>query len=153
MRSTGRNSVHSRWPTTAVRTASVVPWRRCGHELDAVAGRVAHERARRAPVLVARLRMEARVAQCGERRVVVVDYDRVVAVRRHHGVVGQHQVHLGAIALDPRRAVGERRRRVDAAEADELVEAHTRVHVGTLDFDADVLKHGNRNWNWNWAWI
>ena len=38
-----------------------------------------------------------------------------MAARRDHGVVGQQQVDLRAVALDPRRAVGERRRRLDLA--------------------------------------
>src|SRR3954454_14307077 len=60
---------------------SVLSRRREGHDLDDVAGGVAHEAARGAPVLLARLGVEAGLAQAGERRLVVVGDDGEVRAR------------------------------------------------------------------------
>jgi hypothetical protein len=49
-------------------------------------------------------------------------------------------VDLRARALDPRRALGQRARRLDAAEAEQLVERGAGRDLLGLDFDRYVLK-------------
>src|SRR5215207_9651026 len=61
---------------------------------DAMSSRTAHERPRRAPVLRARGRVEAGVAQRAERCVVVAEDDRHVAFGRNAGLLGVQQVDL-----------------------------------------------------------
>ena len=98
-------------------------------------------------MLVAWLRVEPVRTQPLERRLVVVDDDREVACRTMLRVAAPHQVDLRAGALDPRGALGERRRWVDLVEAEQLVERDARRDPVRLDFDRYVLE-GQRPSGW-----
>src|SRR5439155_730899 len=71
-----------------------------GHDLDDVAGGVAGEAPRRAPVLGA----VVHVVEAGDRRLVVVGDDRDVAARRHDRIRAEQQVDLLRAAREPDRA-------------------------------------------------
>jgi hypothetical protein len=60
-------------------------------------------------------------------------------------------VDLRAGALDPRRAIGKRAGRLDAAEAERLVERDARRDLLGLDFDRYVLEGRYRPSGWRTA--
>jgi hypothetical protein len=114
-------------------------WR--GHQLDPLAARQGHDAAGHAPVLAVGLGVEAVLAQALEGGVEVGDVDREVAAGRDRRVGLVHQVDLGALALDPGEALGERGRRLDPLEAEQLEEEDGALDLLGSDLDADVLEH------------
>ena len=106
-----------------------------------MARRAAHEGPRRAPVLAARVGLEAGLAQGGERRLVVAHDDRDVTLGRDHRLLGEQQVDLRAAGLHPRRAGGERRGRGDGLEPEQRPEAHACLDVLPAHLDRHVLDH------------
>jgi hypothetical protein len=115
--------------------------RRRRHQLDSLAALEGDEVASRAPMLTARLWVEVVVAEALEGGFEVGDADGDVAARRHHRRVLVHEVDLGAFALDPGEAVGERGRRLDPPEAEQLEEEEGALDLGGGDLDSGVLEH------------
>jgi hypothetical protein len=60
--------------------------------------------------------------------------------------LGQDQVDLGAVAVQPPDRVAESLGRFDLVEAEERPELDRSVHLLGRDLDGDVLKHGPRIW-------
>jgi hypothetical protein len=54
-------------------------------------------------------------------------------------------VDLGSLALDPGEARGERGRRLDPLEAEQLEEEDGALDLGWGDLDAGVLEHQNNS--------
>src|SRR4051794_22996946 len=90
------------------------------HDLDDVGRGVAPEGARRAPVLLARLGVEARLPERRERRLVVVGDDGEVRALGDEGLLVALEVDLLAGVLEPDTAVAQGRRALDAREAQQL---------------------------------
>ena len=87
------------------------------------------------------LRLMAGDAQPLERRVVVVGHDRDVPLRRRDRVVRVRQMDLRPVPLDPCGALRQRRRRIDADEAEQRPKALGRIRVGAPDLQRDVVDH------------
>jgi hypothetical protein len=96
-------------------------------------------------VFTVRLGVEAAVVEAGEGSVEVGDDDGDVAAGRDGRRVLVHEVDLGAFALDPGEAVGERGGRLDALEAEQLEEEEGAIDLGRGDLDAGVLEHQNKS--------
>jgi hypothetical protein len=91
-------------------------------------------------VFAFRLDREAGVAEAGDRGVEVGDHDREVAGGRDGRIVRGHQVDLRPLALEPGE-LGERRRRLDPLEPDQLEEADSGLDISRQDLDPDVVEH------------
>ena len=95
---------------------------------------------RRAPVFASRLDLEAALAQARRRRRSKSATTTARWPRRDGRLLGRHQVDLGALALEPGE-LGERRRRLDPVEADQLEEVDRALDVGRRELDSDVVEH------------
>ena len=87
------------------------------------------------------LQLEARVAQRGERPLVVRSVHGDVPLVGHDRIVDRHQVDLGALPRDPDEAVAQERWRDHRLEAEQAPEAHARVGPVASDLERDVLEH------------
>jgi hypothetical protein len=89
--------------------------------------------------------LEAVLVQADQGGVEVGGDDGEVGAGRDGGVVLVHQVDLGAVALEPGEAIGERGRRLDPREAEQGEELGGALEVGGRDLYADVLEHQKAN--------
>ena len=94
-------------------------------------------RSPRPPVLLGR---EAGVAEAVERRLPLLGHHRDVPALRHDRLVGEEEVDLRAFALHPDRDLVDRRRRLDALEAEQRPELELGRHAGLGQLDGDVLE-------------
>jgi len=67
--------------------------------------------------------------------------DRRVALLRDRRVVDGHEMDVGPVALDPREAVAQDRRRLDLREPEQLPERDAVAHLIGTDLERDVLEH------------
>jgi hypothetical protein len=117
--------------------------RRCRHQLDSLASRQGDDAAGDAPVFAAGDGVEAPGAEALEGGLEVGDVDGDVAAEWDGWVLVVHEVDLGALALDPGEALGQRRRRLDGLEAEQLEEEDGAFDLGGGDLDAGVVEGQN----------
>ena len=94
-------------------------------------------------MLALRLDLEATLAQASYGGVEVGDDDGEMPGRGNRRLLRRHQVHLRPLALQPGE-FGERRRRFDPHEPDQLEEADSGLDVSGSNLDSDVVEHVQR---------
>ena len=115
--------------------------RRSRHQLDPVPARGDREGAVGAPELARVLDLEAGSAEPLLRLGVVGDDDGGVAQHRRRVPLGEDDVDLGPLALDPEDRVPQLLRHLHGLEADQLPELDDALALAGRHLDRDVLEH------------
>jgi hypothetical protein len=114
-------------------------WR--GHQLDPVAAGGDRQDTWDAPVFAPPFDLEPAFAQSGEGRLEVGGDDRDVGARGNGRRILMHEMDLRPAMFEPGEVLGQRRRRLDLLEAEQLPEPHRALQVRGRDLDSDVVQH------------
>ena len=112
------------------------------HQLDPVAAGCDGEGAIGAPELAGVLDLEAGVPQALLGLGVVGGHDRGVPERRCGVSLGEDQVDLSAVVLQPADGVAEHVGRGDLLEAEQAPELDRAIGLIRRDLQRDVMEHG-----------
>lgn len=85
--------------------------------------------------------LEAGLAEALDCPIEVIDDDRGVAVRRHDRRGVAFEVDLRALPFDPDEGLGQRRRRLDPPEPEQLPELDRGLDVFRRHLERHVLQH------------